>query len=107
MRIYVNARHIATGIRNDCNNCPIAIAVQEQFPECIVQVSNDVISIQRIFDDWYISVAVPSSMKRWITQFDFLHRKWKMSKPFDFELPVSFKMKSGITSIKETGVYGL
>lgn len=68
--INVTTSHIATGIRRDCNRCPIALAIREQTPYKRTQVGND--SIDLMDDYGMVKADVPTTyeVNKFVKNFD-------------------------------------
>ena len=80
--VQVKAKHIRYGLTNNSYNCPIALALHEQFdggdPLVSIRVHSDVVNVG------YSDYKLPRSAKRFIKRFDQLGKK--AVKPFNFRL---------------------
>jgi hypothetical protein len=82
MLVVVTADHIARGVRECCDNCPAALALQDAFPHHFVEVSDGMASIRR-WGEAAVVVDLPPAAKRFVSRFD----AGDEVEPFEFELP--------------------
>ena len=79
--VSVTARHIATGIREDCEGCPVALAVIDALPDIpYVIVSPEAITVGPI--DAETRITPPAKVQDFIWAFD----GGGLVEPFTFEL---------------------
>lgn len=79
--ISVTEDHIARGKRNRVAECPIALAVQEQFPDKDIGVGIAAIRIGLGEDAMYFTL--PPAATNFIHNFDFMPSRF-VSKPIKF-----------------------
>jgi hypothetical protein len=92
IKIKVTAEHIKKGKPGDDNNCAIALALKEAFPDRADQVSVDSGTIN-VGDG--ITMETTTKMERFIELFDGTeddhgNRIKGKVKPFSFTMPLSF-----------------
>jgi hypothetical protein len=81
--ISVTAEHIAEGIREDCERCPVALAIADAFPDLTyVRVGPDNIGVQRGVGEFQTLLAVPPDAQNFIWDFD----DGATPDPFTFDL---------------------
>ncbi len=81
MKINVTANHIDSGIKCDSGACPVALALQEAFPD----------KKWIYVDMWKMQIGgyhtePPESVSEFIDKFDNPYQDPKWLEPFDFEL---------------------
>jgi hypothetical protein len=84
--INVTAEHIAAGERENCERCPVALAIRDAFPHLVyIEVAPEGISISlRGADIWGLKahVDVAREVQEFIRAFD----SGEPVEPFTFEL---------------------
>jgi len=85
--ISVTQDDINSGVREDCNKCPVARAISRHFPGEWVSVTGDTVSIYDNYDteeDYYSGCVadyyLPESVAQFVSDFD----KGKTVMPFEF-----------------------
>lgn len=86
MLITVTQEHIDKGRIRDAFNCPVSIALQEQFKVVTVAVNRITIDIGRFPDEVFAEdLPCPQVVKDWIANYDDFNRN-RPARPFSFEL---------------------
>ena len=68
--ITVTMQHIAAGVRDNCEQCPVALAIMKAFPDaCCVAVGPDTCTIETP-GGGKADVELPESALRFIWDFD-------------------------------------
>ncbi|WP_420431480.1 hypothetical protein [Candidatus Poriferisocius sp.] len=79
MKIEVTQDHIDTGLRRNCHQCPVALAISDVFPGSRVNVGGvDVDIVQPDFTEIYF--CLPEKVEYFIMHFD----RGLTVKPFTF-----------------------
>jgi len=80
--VSVTAGHLSLGIPGDCGNCPVALAVEDAFPEATgVSVGDRYISMRREGRDELL--VIPEDVRDLISAID---NSGQPVEPFTFEL---------------------
>jgi hypothetical protein len=87
MIIKVEQRHIDKGVRSNCEACPIALAVLEQYPDAhAVTVDDDIVAGIDEFDaEHCVRFHMSTAALDFMCDFD----EGRAVKPFEFELDES------------------
>jgi hypothetical protein len=82
--INVTADHITRGVREDCERCPVALAIIDVFPDlAYVSVGSEALSLQRRGDDTRTDLDVPCDVLNFVWDFD---DNTGPVQPFSFDL---------------------
>jgi hypothetical protein len=75
--VSVTQGDICSGVREDCNKCPVARAISRHFPGKWVSVTGDAVSIYNEYnpeEDYYTSCEayyyLPDSVNHFVSNFD-------------------------------------
>lgn len=80
--VSVTAEHILIGDRQDCESCPVALAIAQAFPDLTyVSVDTDIISVQAV-EGGRTYLDVPCEVVDFVLDFD----AGCDVEPFTFEL---------------------
>ena len=83
--VNVTVEHISYGVREDCERCPVALAIAGAFPDLTyVRVGPDNIGVQRSDSEFQTLLAVPPDVLNFIWDFDDSGPEFV--EPFTFEL---------------------
>jgi hypothetical protein len=67
--ISVTAAHIARGVRDDCENCPVALAIRDAIPDVkLVAVDGNRATFAGRYD--WIDIELPLAVGEFIGNFD-------------------------------------
>lgn len=83
--VKVEQRHIDEGVMQSCSNCPVALALQELYPESTVAVGSDNVNIY--LGDGVYSYSLDDYTQLFIEEFDFHGASLSGCEPFEFTLP--------------------
>ena len=81
MKVKVNNDHIQYGVKRNCEKCPIALALQDEFPYHAIEVGDDGVTIGADYYD------LPEIAQDFISDFD----DGMSVQPFEFMLDMETK----------------
>lgn len=85
--VNVTAEHIAEGIRQDCERCPVALAIAAALPDLryISVLSRAIIVLPRGRD--FINIDTPRAVRKFVRDFDAGYGDPVEPFSFDLEYP--------------------
>ncbi len=87
--ISVTQDHIDAGLRHDCQECPVGLALRDAFNAGEVIVDNDVITVQGHV------LKIPVELSKRIVKFD----QDEVMKPYSFSIEIGLNKEWEITRI--------